>query len=81
MLIVEKTVTLGGIAKIDEIVPFLREKYSCSLRWINFWSKEDYIVHYLFSTVTNCSKVVGTADIPSIPGHQIINYRLQCGHT
>jgi len=44
-------------------------KCGVGLRWVNFWSKNDYAVCWVFWLLSSMGTAVGAGDIPKVPGH------------
>lgn len=68
-----KIVTMGGVADRDNVYKII-ERSTEPLTWLNFQSRQDYAVKYVYRVCTLGSKPIGSDGIPQVSGHEILNW-------
>jgi hypothetical protein len=71
-----KIATFGGVADKNRVEKML-DTSNEPLNWINFKSRRDYAVRYLYRVCTMGAQSIGAAGVKGIPGHEVENWELE----
>ena len=71
-----KVVTLGGVADQAKIQKMMTMVPDYNFEWLNFKSRSDYTVRYLYRICTLGQHPIGSAGVKKVPGHDVENWEM-----